>query len=60
MITLATAHPAKFAEAITKAGMRTPTLPPHLHDLFEREESYTVVKNSLSAVTDFVSSRART
>ncbi|MFL2855509.1 MAG: threonine synthase [Pseudohongiellaceae bacterium] len=54
MITLATAHPAKFAEAIAAAGLDNPELPQHLADLFEREESYTVVANDLSEVTDVI------
>ena len=48
-ITLATAHPAKFSDAITAAGLPTPQLPAHLADLFEREERYTVVANELAA-----------
>ncbi len=56
VITLATAHPAKFDAAITAAGLDTPRLPPHLQDLFEREERYTVIENQLSAVTQFVQS----
>jgi threonine synthase len=59
MITLATAHPAKFSEAITAAGLASPALPEHLADLFEREEQFSVVANSLEAVTDFVKSHAR-
>lgn len=54
MVTLATAHPAKFSAAITAAGLDTPALPPHLQDLYEREERYTVVANTLAAVTDFI------
>ncbi|NKB32173.1 MAG: threonine synthase [Pseudomonadales bacterium] len=54
MITLATAHPAKFAEAIAAAGLENPKLPEHLQDLFEREERYTVVANDLNAVTNFI------
>jgi threonine synthase len=50
MITLATAHPAKFAAAIERAGLPTPALPPHMADLFQREERCTVVPNSLEAV----------
>lgn len=50
MIALATAHPAKFSAAIEKAGLGVPALPAHMADLFEREERYTVVPNSLSAV----------
>ena len=50
MITLATAHPAKFAAAIERAGLKTPALPPHLANLFAREERCTVLDNSLDAV----------
>jgi threonine synthase len=58
-ITLATAHPAKFSDAITAAGLPTPELPAHLADLFEREERYTVVANELAAVTDYIRQHAR-
>jgi threonine synthase len=54
MITLSTAHPAKFSDAINEAGLDTPELPAHLSDLFKKEEHYTVVANDLAAVTDFV------
>ena len=55
MITLATAHPAKFPEAISRAGVsREPQLPRHMADLFEREERYSVVANSLQAVQGFM------
>jgi threonine synthase len=50
MITLATAHPVKFSGAIEKAGLKAPALPPHLADLYERDERYSVVPNSLSEV----------
>ena len=54
MITLATAHPVKFSDAINAAGIATPPLPVHLQDLMERPESCTVVDNSVQAVTDFM------
>lgn len=54
MITLSTAHPAKFSNAIKAAGLETPELPPHLQGLLEKEERYTVVPNQLDAVTSFV------
>jgi len=54
MITLSTAHPAKFSDAINEAGLDTPELPVHLRDLFEKEEHYSVVPNELAAVTEFV------
>ena len=54
VITLATAHPAKFAEAVVKAGFPGVPLPPHMDDLLEREERYTVLPAELSAVQKFV------
>ncbi|MFM9726376.1 hypothetical protein ACKI1L_38275, partial [Streptomyces scabiei] len=57
MITLATAHPVKFPEAVEKAGCESPVLPEHMKDLFEREESYTVLDNSLSDVQAFVADK---
>lgn len=55
MITLATAHPAKFSEAIKVAGLDLPGLPAHLADLFEREERYSVIANDLGEVSAFIS-----
>ena len=54
MITLATAHPAKFAEAVVKAGFQGVPLPTHMDDLLEREERYTVLPAELAAVQQFV------
>lgn len=56
MVTLSTAHPAKFSDAITEAGLETPELPKHMTGLFEKDEHYTVLANDLAAVTDFVKS----
>ena len=56
MINLATAHPAKFSEAVTRAGLEVPPLPPHLDDLFEREEKYQVLDNNLQSVTNYIQS----
>jgi threonine synthase len=49
-VALATAHPAKFPDAVEQATGRRPQLPPHLADLFERPERTTVVPNDLAAV----------
>lgn len=54
MVTLATAHPAKFGDAITAAGLDLPDLPAHLADLFERDERYAVVANDLAQVTSYI------
>jgi threonine synthase len=60
MVTLATAHPVKFPEAIEKAGIdQPPELPHHLRDLFEREERYDVIENSLAAVQAYVAEHRR-
>jgi threonine synthase len=59
MITLATAHPAKFAEAVVKAGFLGVPLPPHMEDLIEREERYTVLPAELAAVQQFVAENRR-
>ncbi len=54
MISLATAHPVKFSEAIERAGIETPALPVHLSDLLEREETYAVMPNKLAEVEDYI------
>ena len=55
MITLGTAHPVKFPEAVRQSAItEEPALPAHLTDLFEREERYTVLSNHLSDVQQFV------
>ncbi|MGQ7246825.1 threonine synthase [Halomonas sp. V046] len=59
VITLATAHPAKFAEAVVKAGFPGVPLPPHMDDLIEREERYTVLPAKLEAVQRFVAEQRR-
>ena len=56
MVTLATAHPVKFADAVERAGLPFPGLPLHLRDLHERPERCTVLDNDLSAVTSFIRS----
>ncbi len=55
VITLATAHPAKFPQAIKSAGLdQEVALPLHLRDLFEREERLEVLPNDLAAVQAFM------
>ncbi|HEY7884487.1 MAG TPA: threonine synthase, partial [Cellvibrionaceae bacterium] len=51
MVCLATAHPAKFPEAVKEAGQTDdPVLPHHMRDLFEREERYEVLPNNIDDV----------
>jgi threonine synthase len=54
MITLATAHPVKFPQPVVEAGLEAPRLPPHLADLFEREERFDVLPNDLSVVQQYI------
>ena len=54
MITLATAHPVKFPEAVEKANCESPNLPEHMKDLFERDESYEVLENELADIQSYV------
>lgn len=54
MVALATAHAAKFPDAVTKAGVSAPTLPAHMSDLFERREQFSVVSNDLEQVHQFM------
>ena len=57
MITLATAHPAKFPDAVEAATGRRPALPPHMADLFAREERLTRVPNDLGALQALIRER---
>ena len=59
MITLATAHPAKFPDAVEKATGIRPGLPPRMADLFDRPERLTRVANDLSAIEKIVRERRR-
>ncbi len=54
MVVIATAHPAKFPDAVAAATGITPALPSHLADLHNRDERITKIANSLAAVEDFV------
>lgn len=50
MITLATAHPAKFPAAVEAACGVHPDLPAHMADLYERDERVTRVTGDLAAI----------
>ena len=58
VVTLATAHPAKFPEAVERATGIRPALPSRVGDLFAREEAYTELPGEYEAVRDFVSQHA--
>ncbi|OHC73818.1 MAG: threonine synthase [Rhodospirillales bacterium RIFCSPLOWO2_12_FULL_58_28] len=59
MIALATAHPAKFPDAVEEATRVRPKLPPHLADLLERTERLHTLPNDLNAVRDYISDSLR-
>ena len=59
MITLATAHPAKFPDAVERATGLRPALPPHLADLFDRPERMARVPNDLAALQALIRDRTR-
>lgn len=57
VVALATAHPAKFPDAVEAAVGVRPPLPAPLADLYEREERINVLPNDLEAVRGFVRER---
>lgn len=58
VVTLATAHPAKFRDAVERATGIRPALPPRVGALFEREERYAVLPATFEAVSAYVAERA--
>ncbi|KXV75723.1 threonine synthase [Acetobacter malorum] len=54
MVAMATAHPAKFPDAMVAATGIRPALPVHLADLYSREERYRTVPATADAVKDAV------
>ncbi|ART63710.1 threonine synthase [Kushneria marisflavi] len=54
MITLATAHPAKFEDAVVRAGFEGAALPESMSDLMDREERYDVLPAGAHDVQRFV------
>jgi threonine synthase len=57
MITLATAHPAKFPDAVKAATGVHPSLPPRMADLFDRPERMTRVPDDLAALQSLIRER---
>jgi threonine synthase len=53
-VAMATAHPAKFPDAIERAIGIRPQLPPRLADLMARPERFVVLPNDLAAVEENV------
>jgi threonine synthase len=57
MITLATAHPAKFPDAVEAAIGQRPALPPRMADLFDRPERVTRAPDDLAALEALIRER---
>ena len=57
MVTLATAHPAKFPDAVERAIGIRPDLPPHMADLFDLPERVTRVENDVEALKSLILER---
>ena len=58
VVTLATAHPAKFPDAVERATGSRPGLPSRVGDLFERQEALVELPGDYDAVAAFVAERA--
>lgn len=54
VIVLATAHPAKFPDAVKEATNHHPELPKHLADLLQRPERSKVLGNSINVVKEYI------
>lgn len=59
MVTLATAHPAKFPAAVKAATGIEPALPLWLADLYDRAERFDVLGNDQKAVEAYIKGRTR-
>ena len=59
VVTLATAHPAKFPDAVQQAIGVAPALPARLGDLMHRAEHYAVLPATIDAVARHIAERAR-
>ena len=57
MVTLATAHPAKFPDAVEAATGIRPALPPRMADLFDRPERVTRMANDRAAIQALILER---
>ena len=59
MVALATAHPAKFADAVERATGMRPPVPEALGEIMEKRERVTVLPNDIAAVACFARDHAR-
>lgn len=57
VVDLATAHPAKFPDAVVDSGVKEPELPAFLQGIEDMEEDFVVLDNDLEVVKGFVGER---
>lgn len=58
VVTLATAHPAKFRDPVERATGMRPSLPTRMGDLFEREERYAQLPGDYDTIAAYVAEHA--
>ncbi len=58
IVTLATAHPAKFRDAVEQATGARPTLPGRVGNLFEREERFEILPGDYNKIRSYILSKA--
>lgn len=58
VVTLATAHPAKFSDAVERATGQRPPLPTRVGDLFEREERCVDLPDDYTTITQYITAHA--
>jgi threonine synthase len=58
VVTLATAHPAKFPDAVERATGQRPELPARVGDLFDREERCVDLPGDYATIADYVAQHA--
>jgi threonine synthase len=59
IVAMATAHPAKFPDAVERATGIRPPVPPALAEIAEKRERITILPNDVGAVARFVRAHAR-
>jgi threonine synthase len=58
VVTLATAHPAKFRDAVEQATGSRPSLPGRIGNLFEREERFEILPGDYGKIRSYILSKA--
>lgn len=59
IVSLATAHPAKFPDAVEAATGIRPALPERMADLFDRTECFETLPNDIAEIQQFIRTKVR-